>query len=305
MQVVEYPPLQCKECGAAVNPYAHVDYSSKMWVCPHCTVRNWFPGTYSNISPEHMPAELFPECTTIEYVLPQQTTYPPIYIFIVDTAVSEEELEACKNTLKQALTMMPENCLIGLISFGTHVHVHELQATAMSKVYVFRGTGEYNPATIATQLGLRAAARAQQQAHSRFDGILATKFLVSLEEGEYEISSALEQLQPDAYPPPSDHRKSRCTGTAVQVAAGLAATGLPENVCAVRLMLFVGGPCTEGAPHASRSCDPVVAPPRAAVPMLLSAARCKCTLEPNGVGPAGLHKHMCVRHQQYSIRLRT
>jgi Sec23/Sec24 trunk domain/Sec23/Sec24 zinc finger len=251
-QVVNYPPVTCKDCGAAVNPYAHVDYNTKMWVCPHCTTRNYFPQYYSDISPEHMPSELFPECTTIEYMLPTQTQYPPIYIFIIDTAVSEDELEACKSTLKQALQMMPENCLIGLITFGTHVHVHELQHAAMSKVFVFRGTGEFTPASIAAQLGFRAVARSQQQAPQPgqprpLEGVLATNFLVALEDGEYEISNALDQLQTDAYPPASDHRKSRCTGTAVQVAAGFAAAGLPDGVCAVRLMLFVGGPCTEGA----------------------------------------------------------
>ena len=252
--------MTCKDCGAAVNPYAIVDYNTKMWVCPHCTTRNYFPSYYSDISPEHMPSELFPECTTIEYILPTQTNHPPIYIFIVDTAVSEDELEACKSTLRQALQMMPENCLIGLITFGMHVHVHELQHTAMSKVFVFRGTGSYKPSDIATQLGFRAVARTQQQQPGaqphQMDGILAMNFLVSLEDGEYEISNALDQLQTDAYPPASDHRKSRCTGTAVQVAAGMAASGLPDGTCPVRLMLFVGGPCTEGviAPPSSLRC---------------------------------------------------
>ena len=251
MQVVNYPPVTCKDCGAAVNPYAHVDYSTKMWVCPHCTTRNYFPQYYSDISPDHMPSELFPECTTIEYTLPTTTHYPPIYIFIVDTAVSEDELEACKSTLKQALQMMPENCLIGLVSFGTHVHVHELQATIIPKVYVFRGTGEFNPAAVAGQLGFRAMARSQApggaQQGQGHDGMLAARFLVKLEDGDLEITNALDGLQVDAYAPASDHRKSRCTGTAVQVAAGMAASGLPDGVCPVRLMLFVGGPCTEGA----------------------------------------------------------
>jgi protein transport protein SEC23 len=271
MQVVNYPPVTCKECGAAVNPYAVVDYNTKMWVCTHCTTRNYFPQYYSDISPEHRPSELFPECTTIEYMLPTTTHYPPIYIFIVDTAISEDELEACKTTLIQALTMMPGNCLIGLITFGTHVHVHELQQSSMSKVYVFRGTGDFSPSAIASQLGFRAVARSQQNhpagQAAQLDGMLATKFLVSLEEAEYEISNALDNLQTDAYPPASDHRKSRCTGAAVQVAAGLAASGLPDGVCPVRLMLFVGGPCTEGAP-------PAVLQPAVAAPFFLQMRAC-------------------------------
>jgi hypothetical protein len=80
----------------------------------------------------------------------------------------------------------------GLVSFGTHVHVHELQEAPLSKVYVFRGTSDYSPNVVAAQLGFRAMAR-QQTAQAT--GMLATKFLVSLEQAEYQIESALESLQ--------------------------------------------------------------------------------------------------------------
>jgi protein transport protein SEC23 len=118
--VVNYAPVLCKgkDCGAALNPFATIDYPQKMWVCPLCATRNYFPAYYSEISPDHSPAELFENSTTIEYVLnPQQDAPPPppVYIFIVDTALSEDELEACKNTLNQALQMMPEGCLIGAV----------------------------------------------------------------------------------------------------------------------------------------------------------------------------------------------
>lgn len=278
-QVVSYPPVTCKSCTAVVSMYAMIDYSSKMWVCPHCATRNFFPAAYASLSPE----QPFPELcrSTIEYVIPQNQQYPPVYVLIVDTAVSEDELDACKSTLKQALELMPENCLVGLVSFGTHVHVHELQASGagISRLYVFRGTGSFPANTVALQLGFKAAARAKDVN----DGFLAYKFLVTLEDAFQarrrrhrwgvdgrasfarvrgcscdrgrcaQVETALDSLQPDAYPPASDHRKSRCTGTAVQVAAGLAATGLPGGRSPVRLMLFVGGPCTEG-PSPSRFC---------------------------------------------------
>lgn len=62
---------------------------------------------------------------------------------------------------------------------------------------------------------------------------------------------ALIHVQVDAHQPVSDHRKARCTGTALQVAAGLVDTGMATGSCTARLMLFVGGPCTEGvAAHA-------------------------------------------------------
>lgn len=120
LQTVNYPPVLCKgkECGAALNPFASIDYATKMWICPLCSSRNYFPSYYSDISPEHSPAELFDSSTTIEYILNSQSDephLPPVYIFIVDTALSEDELDACKSTLEQALQMMPEDCLIGAV----------------------------------------------------------------------------------------------------------------------------------------------------------------------------------------------
>jgi protein transport protein SEC23 len=80
----------------------------------------------------------------------------------------------------------------GLISFGTHVHVHELKEAPLSKVYVFRGTGDYSANAVAAQLGFRAMVR-QQSNH--LNGVLANKFLVSLEQAEYQVEAALDSLQ--------------------------------------------------------------------------------------------------------------
>jgi hypothetical protein len=53
-------------------------------------------------------------------------------------------------------------------------------------------------------------------------------------------------LQRDAYPVLSNERPTRCTGTALQVAEALMAASVPPGSCAARIMLFTGGPCTEG-----------------------------------------------------------
>jgi hypothetical protein len=39
-----------------------------------------------------------------------------------------------------ALSLLPTDALIGLISFGRMVHVHELNCEGMTRSYVFRGT---------------------------------------------------------------------------------------------------------------------------------------------------------------------
>lgn len=50
----------------------------------------------------------------------------------------------------QAISTLPEYVHVGLITFGTHVHVYELGFTECSKCYVFRGTKEYT-----TQVGTK------------------------------------------------------------------------------------------------------------------------------------------------------
>ena len=41
------------------------------------------------------------------------------------------------------LQLLPEQALVGLITFGTHVMVHELVSSDCARSYVFRGSKEY------------------------------------------------------------------------------------------------------------------------------------------------------------------
>ena len=43
-----------------------------------------------------------------------------------------------------SLSLLPPNALIGLITFGKMVQVHELGSEGVSKSYVFRGTKDLN-----------------------------------------------------------------------------------------------------------------------------------------------------------------
>lgn len=54
----------------------------------------------------------------------------------------------------------------------------------------------------------------------------------------------LEELQKDPWPVPSDQRATRCTGTALSVAASLLGACVPGS--GARIMAFIGGPSTEG-----------------------------------------------------------
>lgn len=66
----------------------------------------------------------------------------------------EEELEFAKSALKRAIGMLPDNAMVGFISYGTQVQVHELGFSEMSKVYVFRGSKDMSKDQVLEQLGL-------------------------------------------------------------------------------------------------------------------------------------------------------
>ena len=248
-----YQPVPCRSCGSVLNPYARVDFAGKLWVCPFCFTRNQFPPHYNAISESNLPAELFPNYGAIDYAIPKPGgAHPPAYVFVVDTCVSEDELGACKSALLQALGLLPENALVGLVTYGTHVQVHEIGFTECAKSWVFQGAKETDPRKVASQLGLAGGKGpamqqgARQQQGNGADQPGVGRFLLPLSECEFVLSELLENLQCDAFPVPSDKRPARCTGTAVQVAAALAGACLTPGGSACRLMLFVGGPTTEG-----------------------------------------------------------
>jgi protein transport protein SEC23 len=249
LQVVEYDPVLCKSCGGVLNPYAMVDFAGKVWTCPFCMSRNHFPAHYQGISEASVPAELFPQCSTIEYNLVHSqhrvANNPPAYVFVIDTCVAEDELKACTTAVAQAMTMIPEYALVGLVTFGTHVYVHELGFQEFPKTYVFKGSKSYTPGAVHEQLGLlhqhQGGAGRGQQPVSRKGA-----FLMPFGECEFVLSAALEDLQCDAFPAVTGQRPARCTGTALQVATALMGGSLPSGGGAARMLLMLGGPCTEG-----------------------------------------------------------
>lgn len=58
----------------------------------------------------------------------------------MDTCLEEEDLQALKESLQMSLSLLPPDALVGLITFGRMVQVHELNCDGISKSYVFRGT---------------------------------------------------------------------------------------------------------------------------------------------------------------------
>ncbi|KAH9478504.1 GTPase-activating protein S23 [Psilocybe cubensis] len=215
-----------------------VDIRAKLWICPFCLSRNALPIHYKDISNTNLPAELLPNHTTIEYVLPQLYPLPPIFLFIVDVCLDNDaELRALRDTIVIGLGLLPANALVGLITYGTTIQVHELRFSECNKSYVFRGSKDYTPAQIADLLGLKAP--------NRRPGLPFTSpFLVPLEQCEFQLTGILETLLRDPWPVANDMRPLRSTGGALNVGVSLLELTYPNT--GARVMLFTGGPPTEG-----------------------------------------------------------
>lgn len=124
--------------------------------------------------------------------------------------------------------------------------VHELGYAECTKSYVFRGGKEYQPKQIQDMLGLsaqtRAAPRPGQPMPQQTFG--AARFLLPVQQCEFQLTGILEALARDPWPVANDKRALRCTGVALSVAVGLLETTFPNT--GGRIMLFAGGPATEG-----------------------------------------------------------
>ncbi|CAK9031793.1 Protein transport protein Sec23A (SEC23-related protein A) [Durusdinium trenchii] len=253
MPILQYEPIRCKNpnCQAVLNPWCAVDVRSKMWTCPFCLTRNPFPPHYAeNITEVNLPAELIPQYTTIEYELPGRVAGPPVFLFVMDVAVPEEELEELKDSILQSLSILPENALIGLITFGSMVHVHELGFAEASRSYVFRGSKDIPSDRIHALLGLpvnRQGQPGQQPQQQQSQGGFppgAERFLLPVSECLVVLDSILSDLTRDPWPVTQEQRPQRCTGVAMSVAVGML-----EKLWArrgARIMMFVGGPPTVG-----------------------------------------------------------
>ncbi|KAJ1728250.1 GTPase-activating protein S23 [Coemansia biformis] len=252
---IRYEPVMCKmPCRAVLNPYCQIDVRGKLWICPFCLQRNQFPPHYKDISAHNLPPELLPRFTTIEYELPRRSPVPPVFMFVVDTCLEEDELKGLKDSLILALSLLPPTALVGLITFGTMVQVHELGHQECPKSHVFRGSKEYNSKQVQEMLGIgssirnqpgagpAAAAAAAQSMPQQAYG--ADRFVQTVEQCEFALTGILEQLQRDPWPVANGRRALRSTGAAMSVAVGMMEAAFPN--AGGRMMLFSGGPATQG-----------------------------------------------------------
>ena len=64
---------------------------------------------------------------------------------MVDTALDSDELMELKDSLQQSINFIPEDSLIGLITYGKMAFVHELGFQHCPKAFAFKGDKQLTP----------------------------------------------------------------------------------------------------------------------------------------------------------------
>ena len=231
LQILEYEPLLCGKCSSVLNPYCNIDFRSKAWECPFCLKKNLFPSHYAqNISETVLPPELMNEYSTVEYKLEKKgLANQPIVFFIIDTAIEEDELMHLKEKIQIAVDGLPDECKIGIITFGTMTMLLEVGFTDFPKLHTFKGDKKYSAQDIQNILMI----------NPNNSKSLCKKFIQTKQECNFSVSSFLDDLTVDVFPKKQFERKHNCAGLALNVAITLL-----ETICngePSRIELFLGG----------------------------------------------------------------
>uniref|UniRef100_A0A8D0HIL7 Protein transport protein SEC23 n=1 Tax=Sphenodon punctatus TaxID=8508 RepID=A0A8D0HIL7_SPHPU len=218
---IQYEPVLCSRttCRSVLNPLCQVDYRAKLWACNFCYQRNQFPPTYAGISEMNQPAELLPQFSSIEYVVQRGPQMPLIFLYVVDTCMEDEDLQALKESMQMSLSLLPPTSLVGLITFGRMVQVHELGLSKVNASQVGRGPQVQQPPP-------------------------SNRFLQPVQKIDMNLTDLLGELQRDPWPVPQGKRPLRSSGVALSIAVGLLECTFPNT--GAHILMFIGGPPTQG-----------------------------------------------------------
>uniref|UniRef100_A0A2K6RK95 Protein transport protein SEC23 n=1 Tax=Rhinopithecus roxellana TaxID=61622 RepID=A0A2K6RK95_RHIRO len=225
---IQYEPVLCSRttCRAVLNPLCQVDYRAKLWACNFCYQRNQFPPSYAGISELNQPAELLPQFSSIEYVVLRGPQMPLIFLYVVDTCMEDEDLQALKESMQMSLSLLPPTALVGLITFGRMVQVHELGCEGISKSYVFRGTKDLSAKQLQEMLGLSKVPVTQATRGPQVQQPPpSNRFLQPVQKIDMNLTDLLGELQRDPWPVPQGKRPLRSSGVALSIAVGLLEVG--------------------------------------------------------------------------------
>ena len=178
----------------------------------------------------------------MEYKLPRTPTPAPVFLFVVDLCLEAKELASVKNSIMMTLSLLPENSVVGLITFGRTIQLYELSFDMLPKAYVFNGKKETELKDVIKMLGLTPPPKGVPTAIPTQQN--NNRFLCTYSACDMHLETIIEELQPDPTPLLAEtERPLRATGAALSVAVSLLeACGVGSG----RLMLFLGGPCSYG-----------------------------------------------------------
>lgn len=249
--------ISCRSCRSILNPYVTVQNGT--WSCQFCNVPNQLPSLVSEDGTPLLPPALDGQCTTVEYETGRQSSLPPVFFYVVDTCFEGDDVEAefakLKESLVLSLSLLPENALVGFVSFGKHVKVHDLISND-DLSYTFNGNKTYNLEQIQQALGLLGsgvsnAGLLHAQGGGDFEHLIghaARRFLQPLSLVEYELTNIIENLVPNSFPHSEySDRPARATGSAINISSLLLKSILGDNhLTGGHLMVFIAGVCTIG-----------------------------------------------------------
>lgn len=148
----KYQPIVCPKCDNYINNYAKIDRVNKMWWCPFCEERTFFPDNYvlppqNPTSDDEIPVELRQSSSTIVYDLPEDISSgavgpsPLAFVFVLDVYQNIDDVQSASPTqfeklitrVIESIELLPESSLISVITYDELVHVHKI-ATANSSV---------------------------------------------------------------------------------------------------------------------------------------------------------------------------
>ena len=197
--------------------------------------------------------ELQQPCTTIEYALngvPPRP--PPFYMFVVDLCVgyaNNNDIVELRDTLVSAVRGLPQDAVVGVITFGTSISVHEMKTPPPglpSRIFALKGSKAYTSAQVATHLSLNVpnVPAKDDTKLSHAPGSVPNCLFARISDVSDMLLQLFSELETDPWPVQRSRRQRRCTGAALSVAASIADLVYPGS--GGRIMLFLTGPCTEG-----------------------------------------------------------
>lgn len=242
--------ISCRQCRAFINPFVKIaPEQSDVWWCSFCHFAN-------RLSQSQIPSVgLDPECTTLEYILPQKSILPPIFFYVVDTCFEGEDVEDAYSSLKESLitsfSLLPEDALVGLISYGKNVQIHDLSGSEILTNYAFNGNRDYKLEDVQQALGMLSPQMRAHQPQGDGASVLgrgSERFLQPVGIAEYELTKIIEDLPNNVFPHSSmKERPCRATGCALNVASLLLQTILGEmGTTGGHIITIIGGACTYG-----------------------------------------------------------